>query len=74
MDDSATAEQVRRWGLCATCMHARVVPTDRGAVFVQCGRAAEDSQYRRYPIVPVRGCDGFVPPGRASAGLRPLRP
>ena len=60
MDDSSTAEQARHWGLCASCAHARVVPTDRAAEFVQCSLAKEDPRYRRYPMVPVRRCEGFT--------------
>ena len=61
MDDSAKAEQARRWGLCASCVHARVITNDRGATFVQCGLAKEDPRYARYPAVPVRMCAGYVP-------------
>lgn len=60
MDDSAKSEHARRWGLCAACLHARVVPTDRGVEFVQCSLAKEDPRYARYPVMPVRRCDGFV--------------
>lgn len=58
MDDSTKAEQARRWGLCATCGHANVVANDRGSTFLQCGRAKDDPNYRRYPPVPVVRCDG----------------
>lgn len=66
MDDSAKAEQARRWGLCASCTHSRVVPNDRGDEFVQCGLAKQDPRYRRYPHVPVRACQGFEDRGAAA--------
>lgn len=48
-----------RWGLCATCAHARVIESDRASAFVQCGLAKEDPRYRKYPYVPVDRCDGY---------------
>jgi len=58
MDDSTKAEQARRWGFCATCTHAIAISNDRGSTFVQCGRAKDDPNYRRYPSVPVGRCAG----------------
>jgi GNAT superfamily N-acetyltransferase len=48
-------------GLCATCVHLRIVVSSRGARFYMCGRAADDPAYRRYPPIPVRACAGFEP-------------
>ena len=48
------------WGLCATCVHAVAVRSDKGSTFVQCARAKDDSRYRRYPLVPVIRCDGHA--------------
>jgi len=66
MDDSAKQEQARRWGQCATCVHARVVANDRGSSFVQCGLAAQDPRFRRYPPVPVYGCRGYAVGAKAE--------
>lgn len=60
MDDSTKAEQARRWGLCASCVHARVIASDRGSTFVQCGLAATDPRFRKYPGVPVVQCMGYA--------------
>ncbi len=60
MDKAVTAEQVARWGLCATCTHQVLVPTDRGTTFVQCALARTDQRFRKYPTVPVYGCGGHV--------------
>jgi len=46
-------------GLCGTCRHAQEIPTDRGAVFVRCGRSTGDSGYARYPLLPVTACRGY---------------
>ena len=61
MDDSMKSEQGRRWGLCATCAHARAIESDKGSAFVQCGLAKEDPRYRKYPHVPVVQCSGWAP-------------
>lgn len=59
-DDSPTTGTPNpRWGLCATCAHARVIENDRGSAFVQCGLAKDDPRFRKYPQVPVRTCAGF---------------
>ena len=60
MDDSPKPEQGARWGLCASCAHARVIESDRGSAFVQCGLAKDDPRYRRYPHVPVLRCEGHT--------------
>jgi len=46
-------------GLCASCRHARPVTSARGSTFWQCGRAATDRRFARYPRLPVTRCDGF---------------
>jgi len=48
-------------GLCAGCVHLRLL-TSRRSVFVLCGRAAADPAFPRYPPLPVRSCCGFEPP------------
>ena len=48
-----------RAGLCASCRHARVLRSDRGAAFYQCRRAEVDSSYPRYPRLPVLECRGY---------------
>ncbi len=48
-------------GLCDACRHVRRIRSDRGTTFYQCGRAADDPRYRRYPPIPVLSCPGFEP-------------
>jgi hypothetical protein len=50
-----------RAGLCGTCVHAIVRPTNRGTVYLRCGLAATDSRFPRYPRLPVVQCDGYAP-------------
>lgn len=60
-------------GLCGHCRHARTVRSDRGSVFILCGRSRSDPRYARYPRLPVSRCPGYEPRGtgrddpRASA-------
>jgi hypothetical protein len=60
MDDSRKIEQVRPWGLCASCVRAVVITNDRGSRFVQCALAKSDARYPKYPAVPVRVCAGYL--------------
>ena len=46
-------------GLCAECRHARTVRSDRGAVFIQCGKSFGDPRFPKYPRLPVRACAGY---------------
>ena len=48
-----------RPGLCATCVHARIVQTSRQSRFVLCELSRTDPRFRRYPNLPVLTCDGF---------------
>jgi hypothetical protein len=48
-------------GLCTNCRFARVILSDRGAVFYQCGKSFEDARFAKYPRLPVRACAGYDP-------------
>ena len=48
-----------RAGLCADCIHARRIESDRGAIFYLCELAAVDAAYRKYPALPVLRCAGY---------------
>ena len=56
----AQEERVRA-GLCADCVHARRIESDRGAIFYLCELAAVDPAYRKYPPLPVLRCAGYQP-------------
>jgi hypothetical protein len=46
-------------GLCATCLHQRVVRNTRGSSFSLCQRSKTDPRYPRYPRLPVTECAGY---------------
>jgi hypothetical protein len=46
-------------GLCATCIYARRMESDRGTVFLLCERALSDTSFPKYPRLPVLACRGY---------------
>lgn len=48
-------------GLCANCVNARRIESDRGSVFVMCQLSFQDSRFAKYPPLPVLRCSGYVP-------------
>jgi hypothetical protein len=63
-------------GLCARCAHAAVQRSERGNEFWRCLRADAESDFRRYPPLPVLRCTGFaeggtLPADRGAAGPDP---
>jgi hypothetical protein len=58
-------------GLCADCRFARVIRSDRGSVFFQCGKSFEDARFPKYPRLPVRQCSGYERVGD-SGGEDPI--
>jgi hypothetical protein len=55
------AVRVQEAGLCQTCQWMRIIRSDRGAVFYQCGKSFEDPQFPRYPALPVLACAAYQP-------------
>jgi hypothetical protein len=45
-------------GLCATCVHQKMVGNTRGSTFSMCLRSREDPAYPKYPRLPVLTCPG----------------
>ena len=48
-----------RAGLCETCAHLRLVPTDRGVVFYLCEYSKRDPVFPKYPRIPVTACVAY---------------
>jgi hypothetical protein len=48
-------------GLCENCRHARRIESDRGSIFFMCELSLEDSQFAKYPRLPVLVCSGYRP-------------
>lgn len=47
------------FGLCADCIHARRIMSDRGSVFLLCKLSSLDNNFVKYPRLPVRSCGGY---------------
>jgi len=46
-------------GLCADCIHARTITSDRGSQFVMCQLSSSDPKFPKYPRLPVLTCNGY---------------
>jgi len=46
-------------GLCADCVHARRITSDRGSVFLLCELSKTDPRFEKYPRLPVVSCSGY---------------
>lgn len=55
-------------GLCAGCVHVRVVRSGKGSTFYLCERSRTDPAFPRYPRLPVLRCRGFAPADDAGGG------
>lgn len=56
-----------RFGLCATCQHARLIESAKGSQFLLCQLSQSDQSFPKYPRLPVLTCRGYTPlPAPAS--------
>jgi hypothetical protein len=58
-ENNQAADERVKVGLCADCLHARRVNSDRGSVFVMCERSKNEPRYAKYPPLPVVRCIGY---------------
>jgi hypothetical protein len=47
--------------LCATCVHAKTIRSDRGSTFLRCALSDQDQRFPKYPRLPVFECGGWKP-------------
>lgn len=57
-------------GLCATCLHSRMVP-GRASHFRLCRLSETDRRFPRYPRLPVLTCGGYSPAPSGAGRARP---
>jgi hypothetical protein len=56
-------------GLCAGCVHQKLVRNTRGSAFSMCLRhRTEPERYPKYPPLPVLVCAGHQPQSMTSGG------
>ena len=53
--------QNKNIGLCANCVNARRIESDRGSMFTMCKLSFVDPRFPKYPQLPVLACDGYAP-------------
>jgi hypothetical protein len=59
--EGSKAERVNvNAGLCVTCAHVRQIESAKGSSFVLCTLSASDSQFPKYPRLPVLSCGGYL--------------
>ena len=46
-------------GLCADCVHARWIQSDRDSTFLLCELSVRNPSFPKYPRLPVLSCSGY---------------
>jgi hypothetical protein len=55
-------------GLCSDCLHARLLESARGSIFILCNLSFTDPRFPKYPRLPVLSCDGYKKKPRRQSG------
>lgn len=50
-----------RLGLCADCLHARLIESSKGSQFLLCQLSQTDPSFPKYPRLPILACSGYTP-------------
>ncbi len=69
-DPAELGELATHPGLCATCVHLRLLRSPR-STFARCAKAERDPAFPRYPRLPVVACAGHRPAPRDEAPAPP---
>jgi len=56
---SGTKINTETGGLCDNCCHAERIESAKGSLFLLCALSKTDSQFPKYPRLPVLTCPGF---------------
>jgi hypothetical protein len=65
--DGISADERSRAGLCADCVHARKIKSDRGSGFYLCELSRSDASFPKYPRLPVVECRGYAPRSKSTS-------
>jgi hypothetical protein len=60
MPNEEEAER-KQAGLCADCVNAQKIRSDRGTKFILCRLSTTDPNYPKYPRLPIINCPGYRP-------------
>ncbi len=50
-----------RLGLCADCLHARLIESSKGSQFLLCQLSQSIPTFPKYPRLPILACPGYSP-------------
>lgn len=53
-------------GLCASCVHVKVIENRNGSRFFMCELSKTDPRFPKYPPLPVVSCIGYRPQPQAA--------
>jgi len=56
---NSSPEANLRLGLCAHCLHARLIESSKGSQFLRCQLSQSDPAFPKYPRLPVLACPGY---------------
>lgn len=59
-DPSDETHKAAAAGLCASCLYARPIESDRGSIFILCELSLVDPWFPKYPRLPVLSCQGYI--------------
>jgi hypothetical protein len=60
-DASFDSKRATAFGLCANCVHERVISSAKGSQFLLCQLSQSDPKFPKYPRLPVLTCPGYKP-------------
>jgi len=55
----SSPDENSRFGLCADCIHSRVIESSKGSRFLFCQLSQSDPSFPKYPRLPVLTCPGY---------------
>jgi len=55
----SSPEAKPRLGLCADCIHARLIESAKGSQFLLCQLSQSDPTFAKYPRLPILACPGY---------------
>jgi len=64
-------KSVGNFGLCADCVHAKIIASSKGSEFLLCQLSQSDPRFPKYPRLPVLSCSGYESTGHHPIGRHP---
>jgi hypothetical protein len=55
------SDATKPFGLCANCVHAKLIESSKGSQFLLCQLSQSDPSFPKYPRLPMLTCNGYAP-------------